>query len=254
MNIIAVNAVEGELLVDSRLIARRLGIQHETLMRTIERYQDRIEDRFGAIRFEVGSRLDGNLGGKQPVYALLNEPQATVLMSFSRNTDEVLECKMDLVEAFEKAKQLLVSSRQPQLPRFYQRLVLFNQRTGKIPTGYFCVFSETLELVGQLEAHGYTIPDHLTIDISIGSCWCNYMRKTLELEPKKVCRKYDHWYPGQPYPVQAYIYPLRLLPEFREWFDITYCRNQLLHYLKKNDPSALPAVNRFLGLLSAASD
>jgi hypothetical protein len=143
---------------------------------------------------------------------------------------------------------------QSQAPRFYQRLVLFNQRTGKIPTGYFCVFSETLELVGQLEAHGYTIPDHLTMDISIGSCWCNYMRKTLELEPRLVCRKYDHWYPGQPYPVKAYIYPLQLLPEFREWFDITYCRNQLLHYLKRNDPSALPAVNRFLGLLLAVED
>jgi len=141
-----------------------------------------------------------------------------------------------------------------QAPRFYQRLVLFHKRTGKIPTGYFCVFSETAELVGQLETHGYTIPDHLTIDISIGSCWCNYMRKVLKVEPKQVCRKYDHWYPGQPYPVKAYIYPLQLLPDFREWFDVTYCHNQLLHYLKKNDPSALPAVNRFLGLLESGED
>ena len=138
-----------------------------------------------------------------------------------------------------------------QAPRFYQRMVLFNQRTGKIPTGYFCVFRETVELVGQLETHGYNIPDHLTIDISIGSCWCNYMRKVLEVEPRQVCRKYDHWYPGQPYPVKAWIYPLELLADFRNWFDIVYCHNQLLSYLKKNDPAALPAVNRFLGLLEA---
>ena len=143
---------------------------------------------------------------------------------------------------------------QSQAPRFYRRMILFYQRTGKIPTGYFCVFSETVELVGNLEMQGYTIPDHLTIDISIGSCWCNHMRKTLKIEPRQVCRKYDHWYPGQQYPVKAWIYPLQLLPEFREWFDITYCRNQMLHYLKRNDPSALPAVNRFLGLLSAAED
>jgi hypothetical protein len=57
---------------------------------------------------------------------------------------------------------------QSQAPRFYQRLVLFYKRTGKIPTGYFCIFSETVELVGNLEMQGYIIPDHLTIDISIG--------------------------------------------------------------------------------------
>ena len=144
-----------------------------------------------------------------------------------------------------------ISHQPQQAPRFYQRMVLFNQRTGKIPTGYFCVFRETVELVGQLETHGYNIPDHLTIDISIGSCWCNYMRKVLEVEPRQVCRKYDHWYPGQPYPVKAWIYPLELLADFRNWFDIVYCHNQLLSYLKKNDPAALPAVNRFLGLLEA---
>lgn len=44
----------GDLVVDSRLIAARLDIQHETFMRTIRKYESKIEQRFGIIRFEIG--------------------------------------------------------------------------------------------------------------------------------------------------------------------------------------------------------
>jgi len=137
-----------------------------------------------------------------------------------------------------------------QAPYFYRRLQAFQQKTGRIPSGYFCIFSETVELISQLEVHGYEFPDHLIIDISIGKCWCNYMRNELGIDPDDVCMKYNHWYPGQPHPVKARIYPLQLLPTFRSWFDICYSRQQMLQYMKKNAPEALPAVNRFLGLIA----
>lgn len=97
----------GDLVVDSRLIAIRLNIQHETFMRTIKKYESKIEKRFGCIRFEIG--VPESPTGNPPKYALLTEDQATTLMTFSKNTDEVVECKLDLVAAFSEAKQIIQS-------------------------------------------------------------------------------------------------------------------------------------------------
>jgi len=98
---------DGELLVDSRLIAERLGIDHESFMRNIKKYQDMIEARFAGIRFKIG--VPEKATGNPPKFALLNEDQATALMTLSRNTVAVVQSKLDLVEAFSKAKALLQS-------------------------------------------------------------------------------------------------------------------------------------------------
>ncbi|MBD0264241.1 MAG: transcriptional regulator, partial [Tolypothrix sp. Co-bin9] len=44
---------DGALVVDSRLIAEQLGIEHESFMKTIRKYQTHTEEAFGAIRFEI---------------------------------------------------------------------------------------------------------------------------------------------------------------------------------------------------------
>lgn len=103
---------DGVLVVDSRLIAERLGIQHETIMRTVKRHQTRIEQRLGHLRFEVGTVTNSVGAVNETVYTLLTEPQATVVMTLSRNTEQVIECKFDLVQAFEKAKLLALPSQQ----------------------------------------------------------------------------------------------------------------------------------------------
>jgi phage regulator Rha-like protein len=97
---------DGDLVVDSRLIADELGIEHEVFMRTVKKYETKIQQRFGIIRFENG-KIDGR--GRPEKYALLTESQATTLMTFSRNTDRVVECKLNLVAAFEKAKSVIKS-------------------------------------------------------------------------------------------------------------------------------------------------
>lgn len=97
----------GQLVVDSRLIARELGIEHRAFMQTLKHYQARIEEKFGVVAFEMSKPLGGSSGGRPEKYALLTEPQATTLMTFSRNTDQVVECKLSLVAAFEKAKTVI---------------------------------------------------------------------------------------------------------------------------------------------------
>jgi anti-repressor protein len=103
-SIVSITDLNGDLVVDSRLIALRLNIQHETFMRTIKKYESKIEQRFGIIRFEIGE-INGR--GQPEKFALLTEDQATTLMTFSKNTDEVIDCKLDLVAAFSQAKQII---------------------------------------------------------------------------------------------------------------------------------------------------
>ena len=96
-----------KLVVDSRLIVERLGIEHINFMETIGTYQSQIEQAFGVVRFETGKPPSGSKGGRPQKYALLTEDQATFLMTLSRNTPEVVQCKIELVVAFSKAKDFL---------------------------------------------------------------------------------------------------------------------------------------------------
>ncbi len=95
------------LVVDSRLIAQNLGIAHKNLLETLDNYLKRIEAAFGVVRFETEKPLKGSKGGRPERVAYLTEDQATLLMTFSRNTERVVDCKVALVQTFSKAKQLI---------------------------------------------------------------------------------------------------------------------------------------------------
>jgi phage regulator Rha-like protein len=82
MSNIEVTTKNDVLVVDSRLIAEDLGIEHESFFRTIKKYEGKLEQRFGIIRFVNGVPSKPN--GTPPKYALLTEPQAKFLLSKSR--------------------------------------------------------------------------------------------------------------------------------------------------------------------------
>ena len=106
-NILQIIEKDNELIVDSRLVSQRLGIEHESFMRTIKKYQTKIERRFGHIRFEIETVTNSVKAVNESVFAYLTEDQATTLMTFSKNTEAVVECKLDLVEAFSGAKKAI---------------------------------------------------------------------------------------------------------------------------------------------------
>ena len=109
MSDLIVTNIDGQLLVDSRLIAERLGIQHETVVKHLKKYATQFQA-MGNLRFEIGASAPNSNGARHQVsFALLNEPQSTFLMTLSKNTDLVVQCKLDLVIAFEKAKQLIAT-------------------------------------------------------------------------------------------------------------------------------------------------
>lgn len=101
--------------VDSRTIAARLGIEHESVMRTLHKYPKDFRV-FGILRFEIGE-IKG--AGQPEKYALLNEDQAYLLLTYSRNTKRVRETKIALVQAFRKARLATNITKNEYLPTYH---------------------------------------------------------------------------------------------------------------------------------------
>lgn len=81
-----------QLLVDSRLIAERLGVNHNDWIENIvKRYQSEAEDSFGVLRFENVKPRKGSKGGRPSTLCYLTEDQATFYMTLSRNTPQVVQ-------------------------------------------------------------------------------------------------------------------------------------------------------------------
>lgn len=94
------------LVVDSRLIADELEIQHKNLLATIKKYVDEIQE-FGHLAFETET-VTNSIGARNTtIFCYLNEEQATYLMTLSKNTNQVRRCKRSLVKAFSQAKTII---------------------------------------------------------------------------------------------------------------------------------------------------
>jgi anti-repressor protein len=107
MSNLSVIEYNGQNVVDSRLIAEELGIEHKNFLATIRKYEERLLKR-GRVAFEKAP-LQTAGGTQLSTFCYLNERQAVFLMTLSKNTDRVVECKDALEEAFSKAKQAIVS-------------------------------------------------------------------------------------------------------------------------------------------------
>lgn len=105
-NIIELSQVKNEARVDSRMLAEHIGIQHKNVLATIDSQISRFE-RFGPIAFKTrkGEALPQGGFAKPTRYALLNEDQSYLLLTFSKNTDRVADLKVELVMAFSRFRQ-----------------------------------------------------------------------------------------------------------------------------------------------------
>lgn len=115
-----VSVVGGEPLASSLVIARGMRQQHASTLRLVRRHLSAIE-RFGGVRFEI--RPFKTAGGKQSrEVAMLNEQQAALLISMMRNTDEVVDFKVQLIHEFYRMRDAL-SQRTENLYQQLQELV-----------------------------------------------------------------------------------------------------------------------------------
>lgn len=116
--------------IDSRVMAKLLSRKHRSVFRQISNKLKRFKEH-GQVRFEiaVGERLQG--GGNPEKYALLNEAQSYLLLTFSRNTAVTEPLKSKLIAAFMKARHQLQARQTEYLPAHH---ALHDSLQGKADT------------------------------------------------------------------------------------------------------------------------
>lgn len=95
-----------EAFTNSMIIATETENQHKSIIRLINTHIERLE-RFGKVRFS-DLKSTNSKGGRPTKICYLNEPQATLLITFLDNSDKVADFKTKLVEQFYKMRQLLM--------------------------------------------------------------------------------------------------------------------------------------------------
>ena len=61
---IKLSSMKGEARVDSRVIAERLDIQHESFIKMLSKYENELKE-LGLLRFQIGAvRIEGQRGTK----------------------------------------------------------------------------------------------------------------------------------------------------------------------------------------------
>jgi phage regulator Rha-like protein len=88
-------------LADSREVAERLSVKHRNFLEQIRKYEPQMEKRYGKVAF-MAQPLSS---GQTQIYALLTEPQCYLALTFSENTEEAINLRADLIDAFMEAKR-----------------------------------------------------------------------------------------------------------------------------------------------------
>lgn len=99
---------DGSLFTTSEAIAEGAGIEHRAVLQAIGKYTADLEE-FGQVAFEMRPGYNN----AQVRIAKLNEQQASLLLTYSRNTEQVRTFKIAMVKEFYRmAKELASPSRE----------------------------------------------------------------------------------------------------------------------------------------------
>lgn len=102
-------ALEGQALTSTAAVADGTGNDHASVIKLVRTYTDDLAE-FGRVGFQI--QPFATPGGEQKrEVALLNEQQATLLITYMRNSDTVRAFKKRLVSAFYKMAQELAMQR-----------------------------------------------------------------------------------------------------------------------------------------------
>lgn len=101
MNIVYIDSKKEPYTLSS-IVAGCTGLQHHTITKTIRKHQARFEQ-FG----KVGFKIQAMESGQNTKDYILNEQQATLLVTFLKNTEQVANFKTNLVKAFFEMREEL---------------------------------------------------------------------------------------------------------------------------------------------------
>ena len=95
-----------DVFTTSLVIAEGTNVKHKNIKELVSKYENDLKD-FGKVRV-LNATLETNGGVQKISYYLLNEQQATFLMTLLRNTKIVVEFKKELVKQFYQMRQILL--------------------------------------------------------------------------------------------------------------------------------------------------
>jgi anti-repressor protein len=97
MNLVIVN--NGIPTTTTLAISEGTGNDHASVIKLVRTYQADLEQ-FGLVGFEIAPRIEGQHGGGNTEFANLNERQATLILSYMKNTEVIRKFKTSLVKTF----------------------------------------------------------------------------------------------------------------------------------------------------------
>jgi len=133
-----VNNIDGELLVSSLVIAENIEYEHRAILQLIRQNLKDFQE-FGRVAFEIAPSKNNDTNsafemrkskGRATEYALLNENQSTLLITYLRNSELVKRFKINLVKAFSLMKQKLQASKFD-IPQTYSQALLLASKQAQ---------------------------------------------------------------------------------------------------------------------------
>lgn len=97
---------ENDVFTNSKVIAEGTGNKHHAIQQLIAKYEDDFAE-FGQVAFEMRAVKYSRGTNEEKIY-LLNEQQATLLMTYLRNNEVVRKFKKNLVQQFYKMRKFLI--------------------------------------------------------------------------------------------------------------------------------------------------
>ena len=92
-----------EVFTDSLVISLGTGVEHRKLKQAIRKYRVQIEG-FGKLYAPFRAE---STGGRKTEYYILNEAQATFLITLLKNTEKVVKFKAELVKQFYEMRKFI---------------------------------------------------------------------------------------------------------------------------------------------------
>lgn len=139
----------GEPYTTSEVIADVAGMNRRTVNKLIKRHETDLTE-FGEVRFEIAP-LPGSRTGQNITVYHLNEQQATLLMTYARNTDTVRAFKKELVRQFYAMRSLLMERNSP----IWQDTRTLTKETRRIETDAIKELVEYAKAQGSQNAARY---------------------------------------------------------------------------------------------------
>lgn len=117
---------DGTPSVSHTIIAQNTDNEARSVRLLIENHLNDFEE-FGVLSFEMTKPLNTDLGGRPSKIYYLNEPQATLLLTYLQNTPIVREFKKALVKEFYQMREKLTITNQ----KFTEILIALSEKSSE---------------------------------------------------------------------------------------------------------------------------